>query len=59
MATRWVTAHIIVGTPTFEWCETCQFSEMAVFPLSLLSEAGVSNCGTYRRRLRCDPAEEC
>lgn len=58
MAVRWVTAHVVVGTPTFEWCDACQFSEMAVFPLNAISEAGVSPMGTYRRCLRCNPVED-
>ena len=58
MAVRWVTATFVVGEPTLEWCGTCQFSEMAAFPLTLLSEAGVMPGGVYRRCLRCDPVED-
>lgn len=57
MAVRYVTAHVIVGEPTFEWCDVCQFNALGVFPCTLISEAGVSPFGVVRRCLRCNPPD--
>lgn len=48
---------VLSGEPTFEWCDRCQFSELVVAPVVLLTDDGVTPGGTYRRCLRCDPLE--
>jgi len=48
---------VLSGEPTFEWCDRCQFSELAVVPVTILDDWGVTPGGTYRRCLRCDPLE--
>lgn len=58
MAIRWVTLTIVCGEPTFEWCDACQFSALAVFPLTAISTEGVGPFGEYRRCLHCKPVED-
>ena len=57
MARATVTVCLVLGEPTFGWCERCQFSELAVFQVTVLTDDGVAPGGTYRRRLRCDSLE--
>lgn len=59
---RHIICHIHVGLPDTgdaEQCSTCGFDAVLKFPLTSLSEDGVSNFGHYKVCVRCaDMAEE-
>lgn len=48
-----------VGTPASEWHDPCMTSGLLVFPISYLTERGVTTVGTVARCITCDPPEEC
>ena len=56
MATRSM-VPVVIGEIAFEWCDTCNFSEVVVAPVFALSDDGISQLGTYRRCRRCNPPE--
>lgn len=51
---RTLAIYIVLGEPTFEWCDVCQFNELATFPVTSISVIGVGSFGTLRRCLRCN-----
>jgi hypothetical protein len=57
MATRTM-GPVVIGEITFgEWCDICNFSEILVAPVFVLSDDGISQLGTYRCCRRCNPPE--
>lgn len=60
--TRYVPGHFVVGQPDMDEateCHDCGFDAVLTFPISIISEAGVTSFGTYKACARCyDTADE-
>lgn len=53
---RYVAGHFVVGDPNLDdatECPKCGFDAVLTFPISVLSESGVSSFGTWAGCARC------